>query len=51
VTQQGWSQFVQGMDNLSSPDLCNNLHTGKIWCGPVRKGMPQDFHRNKQDDT
>jgi hypothetical protein len=36
------------MDNLSSPGICNNLHTGKIQCyGPVRTGMPQDFHGNK----
>jgi hypothetical protein len=37
------------MDDLSSPDLCNSLCTGKIWCcGPVRTGKSQGFHRKKQ---
>jgi hypothetical protein len=37
------------MNNLSSPDLSNNLHIAKIWCcgHPVRTGMPQDFRGKK----
>jgi hypothetical protein len=47
VTSQGLSQFVQGMDNwLSSTDLCNNLHAGKIQCcGPVRSTIKEECCR------
>jgi hypothetical protein len=36
LTGQWWTQLH--MDNLlSSPDLCDNLHTGKIQCcGPMK---------------
>jgi hypothetical protein len=36
------------MENFSSPDLRNNLHTGKIQCcGLVRTATTQDPHEKK----
>jgi hypothetical protein len=41
---EGWHELH--MDNLlSSPDLCDNVHTKKIHYCPVRHIMTQEFPR------